>query len=172
MQHLFQKKLLSIKNCYFEGCDYPAQGMDFVFISGGIFTMGAPAGEVGRDENDEEPHLVELTHNFYMMTTEVTQAHFEDLMNYNPSVYANCSNCPVENITWDEAALFANMVSIEEDLPTCYDCSGVSPTTTCSLGVGYDSVYACLGYRLPTEVEWEFSLRAGQTKCLSYRQWW
>ena len=38
----------------------PVQGMDFVLIEGGIFVMGAPVGEVGRDENDEEPHLVEL----------------------------------------------------------------------------------------------------------------
>ena len=42
----------------------PVQGMDFVLIEGGIFVMGAPVGEVGRDENDEEPHLVELTQEF------------------------------------------------------------------------------------------------------------
>lgn len=50
----------------------------FVLISAGTFTMGSPAGELGRNE-DEIPHKVTFTNDFYLSATEVTNQQYADL---------------------------------------------------------------------------------------------
>ena len=34
-------------------------------------------------------------------------------------------NLPIENVSWHEAAAFANAMSIEEGFEGCYTCTGV-----------------------------------------------
>ena len=60
----------------------------FVLIQSGTFMMGSPIDEVGRytEETygiDEDQYEVTLTNNFYVMTTEVTQGMFEELMGFD-----------------------------------------------------------------------------------------
>ena len=56
------------------------------------------------------------------MTTEVTQDAYEHLIGVNPSNY-DCEDCPVNYVSWNDAAVFANELSEQEELDTCYDCS-------------------------------------------------
>jgi cysteine-rich repeat protein len=144
--------------CYSTGC---RPGV-FVVIPAGSFTMGSPVGEPGR-ESGETQHQVTLSQGFEIQTTEVTQAQFASVMGYNPSANQGCPTCSVETVNWHEAAAYCNAMSMLAGLGACYDCAGSGTSVTCALAAAYATPYACPGYRLPTEAEWEYAARAGTT---------
>jgi formylglycine-generating enzyme required for sulfatase activity len=110
--------------------------MEFAYIKPGKFEMGSPSSEPGRNV-DEKQHQVTLTKGFYMQTTEVTQGQWRAIMENNPSKFKNCGdNCPVENVSWNDAQAFIRKLNREEGTNR---------------------------YRLPTEAEWEYAARAGST---------
>jgi cysteine-rich repeat protein len=134
----------------------------FVTIAAGTFTMGSPVGEPGR-EVTEVQHQVTLTGAFEIYATEVTQLQFDAVMGYNDSANQGCPTCPVEQVSWSEAAAYCNALSVQAGYPTCYACTGTFHDTQCDLDAAYATPYDCPGYRLPTEAEWEYATRAGTT---------
>jgi formylglycine-generating enzyme required for sulfatase activity/TPR repeat protein len=112
--------------------------MRMVPITAGRFTMGSPAAEEARGD-DEVPHEVTISRAFLMGVTEVTQKQWKAIMGGgNPSLFEG-DDRPVENVTWGDADLFCRYLS----------------TRTGNR------------YRLPTEAEWEFACRAGATTPLN-----
>ena len=113
---------------------------NFVRINGGTFTMGSPADEPERDD-DEVQHQVTVS-SFYMGKYEVTQKEYQEIMGTNPS-YFKGDNLPVEQVSWFDAIEYCNKRSQKEELTPAYTIDGTNVTWNKNTN----------GYRLPTEAE-------------------
>ena len=117
-------------------------GLEMVKIPGGNFLMGSPNGEEGRLP-DEGPQRQVTVAEFYMGKYEISQAEWRAVsqlpqlsiaLNANPSEFIG-DRRPVESVTWLEAKEFCARLSLA---------SGI-------------------GYRLPSEAEWEYACRGKTT---------
>ena len=99
---------------------------EMIFVEGGTFQMGSSSGD-----SDEKPvHSVTLS-GFNIGKYEVTQAQWTAVMGNNPSNFTGCDDCPVENVSWNDAQQYISKLNSQTGK----------------------------NYRLPTEAEWEFSAR-------------
>ncbi|MDR0559016.1 MAG: SUMF1/EgtB/PvdO family nonheme iron enzyme [Prevotellaceae bacterium] len=73
---------------------------------------------------------------FYIGKYEVTQAQWYSVMNDNPSHFAGCSDCPVENVSWDDIKTFISDLNSKTGR----------------------------NYRLPTETEWVYAAKNGNSQ--------
>jgi formylglycine-generating enzyme required for sulfatase activity len=124
-------------------------------VPAGTYTVGCTPVHVSQCEVDEKPaRQVTLSRAVWVGETEVTQGLYQRLMGSNPSLFSTCgANCPVENVSWFDVVQLANQLSVAEGLESCYLVNGES--------VSWPKGPSCLGYRLPTEAEWEVSARGG-----------
>jgi formylglycine-generating enzyme required for sulfatase activity len=127
----------------------------FVRINGGTFTMGSPANEPEREDNEGPQHQVTVSA-FYMGKYEVTQKEYQEVMGTNPS-YFKGPNLPVEQVSWFDAVEYCNKRSQKEGLTPAYTISGAGNNRAVTWNRNAN------GYRLPTEAEWEYACRAGTT---------
>ena len=120
----------------------------FVFIQGQSFQMGSPISENWRID-DERQHSVTVS-DFYISPYETTQQEYQQITGENPSERQGV-DLPVENVSWLDSIVFANLKSVQAGLQPAYEITENS--------VIWDR--SANGYRLPTEAEWEYATRAG-----------
>ena len=102
--------------------------IDMVYVPGGSFQMGSNEG----GEVEKPVHTVAVD-GFWMGKYEVTQRHWQSVMGNNPSRFKNCSDCPVETVSWDDVQVFLQKLN------------AMTGKT----------------HRLPTEAEWEYAAGGG-----------
>lgn len=131
---------------------------EMVVIHAGSFEMASPKANTGRKPveipggtmlggtsmlfsiipqpkvGSKETVQVKIAKPFAMCSTEVTQGQWRAIMGSNPSEFYKCGDdCPVENISWNEAKEFIKRLNAR---------TGKS-------------------YRLPSEQEWAYACQAG-----------
>lgn len=151
----------------------PAEGMEWHRNSIGMTMLHIPAGSfVRRDDLDKEAieQPVPVPRPFVISDREVSRAQFQRFMD-DPKwpdsekskdwegADVECSptvDHPVQQVSWYDTVLFCNWLSRKELLRESYQ-----------IEVTRDGDYEvkvipnALGYRLPTEAEWEYACRAG-----------
>ena len=153
---LFQKYSLKGEQG-FPACPTVEAGYKFALIPKGEFMMGLDISAPDREE-DERLHRVEVSQEFMMGESEVTQELYQLVMAANPSKLKKPEK-PVDSVSWLDAVQFCNRLSILEGLKPCYKLDRSY--------VHWPAGITCDGYRLPTEAEWEYAARAEKNTAYS-----
>ena len=137
----------------------PGASLDMVWIEPGVFTMGSPGDEPGRNDDEGPQHAVRLTQGFYLSQCEITQRQWEAVTGERPwrgrdDEVEEGPDRPAVYISWEDAQEFI---------------------------AGLNADAGAEVYRLPTEAEWEYAGRAGTEtpwsfgkapKDLDHHAWW
>jgi formylglycine-generating enzyme required for sulfatase activity len=157
----------------------------FVRLPGGTFTMGSPANEPGRD-NDEGPQRQITVSAFYRGQNPVTVGEFRRFasaagyrteaesegdgqvwtgsswetrakVNWKNPGFTQGQDYPVVLVSWNDAVRYCNWLSQQEGLTPAYYYTVNKDNRV----IGVTRNRNASGYRLPTEAEWEYACRAG-----------
>lgn len=109
----------------------PGTQIEMTYIPPGEFVMGS-----SNELFSESPaHRVMIANAFHVGRYPITQAQWHSVTSSNPSVFLDACEQPVDNVSWDQATAYCELLS-----------------QRCGLCV-----------RLPSEAEWEYACRAGTT---------
>jgi formylglycine-generating enzyme required for sulfatase activity len=124
-----------------------AMGIEFMWIPPGVFTMGSPSSEAGRNNDEGYQHSVTISKGFWIGRFEIAQDEWQrimgtdSLMLHQGGMDRESAGKPIEQVSWDECQTFINKLTL----------------------LSQDGKYS-----LPTEAQWEYACRAGTSTAYNF----
>ena len=111
------------------------ESLTLVKVEAGPFVMSAEDGE---NKKGEDVHQAQLTRDYYIGQTEVTQSQWNAIMGCYYYIAPERNGYPVSNVSWIDAMQFCETLNELEIVPKGWH------------------------FCLPTETQWEFAARGGK----------